>query len=508
MSNEPTNEVTETGTKLEVDPSRPTRITLRLTKSVKRLNCERVRFNTDSAILMPTGLRVIAAAFEFARANPGLKLLIASHTDRQGSEESNQDLSEARAKNVLLMTTGERNPWIEANGRDNTRLHQDVRQVLAWAHKVWNFPCDPGKVTNDPKDQKLTDAISAFKVAFSKRFSTNYVEKAEVGDVDGSFWARVFNLYAWTLVEHLRLDKPADLKPLVDQLAWVDPDQRSIGCGEKAPLVQTADGVANDDNRRTEFLFFPAGQEPPKLGFESDPDPAAYLKAVYLPKRYKFEPVECPPPLFFGEEIPEGTVVFVIDVSGSMAPHKENGDRIGVARRNLNLALDDLPDGTPFGIVSYSSDVTVLWPDAQAKPQVKPANDESRAAASRWVNALGPLKLTNTYGGLERAFQAVGVDAGKPRTIKLLSDGEPTPKAALEGKTNSASQQAAADERKRILDAVQGWSGGAWRVDTVGLFKSATEKGPLVDFMRALAEQNGGKFTHVAVGPRQATPTR
>lgn len=506
------NPVTEPGTTVNIDPKKGGRITVRMSRTAQTLTCDRVRFNTDSAVLQPSGLRVIAAAFQHAKANPGLKLLIASHTDRQGGEEDNQALSEARAKNVLHIFAGERKEWIESCKRENKSLQKDVRGLLTWAAEVWNIEgCKPKAVTNDPRDAALDALVSAFKKGFAKRFSTNYVETNEAPDIDFTFWGKVYNLYVWTLVDQLRVDKPADLAAFLKNVTWVDEANRSIGCGERFPAKPTADGQAAAENRRTEFLFFPANQEPMQTGFEGNPDPAEYLKGVYAPKRYKFEPIPCPPPLFYGEPIPEGNVVFVIDISGSMRPTSSTGDRIGSAKRNLNLAIADLADDARFGVVAYDTTVRFLW--GTDAPKVEVASEAKRSEARTWVNALAPNGVTNTNQALEAAFKATNLDESKPKTVKLLSDGSPTPRAwikdpkASSGLSAEQAKKADVDERAKILADVATWSGGKWRVDTVGLFTKVGETGPLVDFMKDLATKNGGTFSHVAVPARPASTT-
>src|SRR5882762_6100111 len=78
---------------------------------VLRLKCDKIRFGSGSAVFRPAGLDVIRAALQQAKANPGQKVLIASHTDRQGSDAANQTLSNDRSTSTLLVLTHDQEEW-------------------------------------------------------------------------------------------------------------------------------------------------------------------------------------------------------------------------------------------------------------------------------------------------------------------------------------------------------------------------------------------------------------
>ena len=128
-------------------------------------------------------------------------------------------------------------------------------------------------------------------------------------------------------------------------------------------------------------------------------------------------------PLFFGIRIVSERVLFILDVSGSMAePLRANTvsdspeTRMDVAKRELASAIDGLPDGAVFNIVPFSGAV-MSWQDDGGVP----ASEDTRLDAQDWLSLLSPMGGTNLYEALNYAFDDPDVD-----TIYLLSDGEPS----------------------------------------------------------------------------------
>ena len=477
------------GEKLSVDPSgqRITRVRLSLKKEVTRLKCAKIRFHTDSAIFLPAGLPVLKAVYLQAEQNANQRVLIASHTDTQGSAESNEDLSRARSENVRCVLLGKAAEWVTANERDNSHLAEDVRRILRWAAQSWAWPCDPGAVSNDPIDDAVEQAIRAFKVGFNQQFTRQHVSEDVATEEDEGFWKRVLNLYGHVLAESLGLQSPSELGAKAGKLQWVDPEHPAIGCGERFPLVDSGDGKAEAENRRTEFLFI----DVPMIPLDNGEGAPTYLEKVYQGK-YTFKDLDCPKPEFFGQEIPDGNVVFVIDCSGSMSPADRNGaanraDRIGRAKRALNLAIDALDEETRFTVVGYSNGLFLSNRTAEGKPRLVAATREDKDRVMGWVSNLRAGGGTQTGLAMQAAFEAADLGGG-PKTIKLLSDGFPTPRAG----------ENVTSERARIQREVGGSSSG-WQVDTVGFFDDATAPGALGDFMRSLAEDNGGTYTEVVI---------
>ncbi|MBV1923530.1 MAG: OmpA family protein [Flavobacteriaceae bacterium] len=84
-----------------------------------------INWNLNSATLTPQAKNLIdTRLMPVLQQNPGVKLEIASHTDSRGTKESNQDLSERRARAVVayLQTKGVNNSLLVANGYGENRL--------------------------------------------------------------------------------------------------------------------------------------------------------------------------------------------------------------------------------------------------------------------------------------------------------------------------------------------------------------------------------------------------
>ena len=134
---------------------------------------------------------------------------------------------------------------------------------------------------------------------------------------------------------------------------------------------------------------------------------------------------------FFGLRVESKRVLFVLDVSGSMAfpltgerdeDEEEDDDeggpeevRMDVAKDELVAALTDLDADTLFNLIVFSSGVG-YWQDGGIVEATPSRKDE----AIEFVGRLGAGGGTNLYGALQVAFSDRDVD-----TIFVLSDGEP-----------------------------------------------------------------------------------
>jgi Ca-activated chloride channel family protein len=116
---------------------------------------------------------------------------------------------------------------------------------------------------------------------------------------------------------------------------------------------------------------------------------------------------------------PEGkrqpkTVVFVVDRSGSMS-----GEKMNQAREALKFVLNNLHEGDTFNIVAYDSDVESF------RPELEKFTEETRVAATGFVNGLFAGGTTNIDGALSRAL-AMLQDNRRPAYVIFLTDGLPT----------------------------------------------------------------------------------
>ena len=171
-------------------------------------------------------------------------------------------------------------------------------------------------------------------------------------------------------------------------------------------------------------------------------------------------------PSYYGLSIQARRIVFVIDISGSM-----RGPRLEAAQRELNAAIDKLPEATSLNIVAFS-DRTAVWRKTLAR-----ATPQTKQAAQRFVYLLRAGGRTAAYDALEAAFR---FDA---EAIYFLSDGEPNagtiprPDAILMA-------VARANHTRRIS------------IYTIGI-APGEPGGPLDSFMKALAEEDFGVYRRV-----------
>ncbi|WP_428308611.1 VIT domain-containing protein [Lacipirellula sp.] len=208
------------------------------------------------------------------------------------------------------------------------------------------------------------------------------------------------------------VDSPADIKNVYSPSHEVKierPDDRH------AVVKFTAtDTAATDDFR----LFYDTGDEAVAasiVSYRPDKDDDGYFLMLATPKISR-EAAEASdkssnekPAKSTGK-----TVVFVVDRSGSMS-----GEKMDQAKEALKFVLNNLKHGDTFNIVAYDSEVEAF------RPELQKFDDESRAAATGFVNGLFAGGSTNIDGALARGLGMLG-DAERPSYIIFLTDGLPT----------------------------------------------------------------------------------
>ncbi len=198
-------------------------------------------------------------------------------------------------------------------------------------------------------------------------------------------------------------------------------------------------------------------------------------------------------PTYYGHRIFSQSVLFVIDLSKSMdtfitvpAEAQEKlgklpaGPRIKVAKTAAALAIQKLDPRARFNIVFFST-VVRPW-----KPSLVYADPATKAAAVSAIESQGLEDETNIHGALkaavglhEKATLAADLDP-IPDTIYFLTDGTPT--------------------RGEITDTetLLSWMRDVNRFAKVDIHVIAMGNvGVDLEFLRKLAEQNGGEFIHV-----------
>ena len=262
-------------------------------------------FRSNSCVVLPEGetpdsdkehgsissVGLFATALRYNEENPGKSLFIAGHTDSTATVEFNQTLSEERAKCALSVLEGDRDAFINlVNKRHKV---SDYKQIFSWCCKAFedlSFNCDPGAI-----DDNEYSGIESVK-QFQKDYNTNksamgYDSHADLsvdGDIGPLTWGAIFDVYEYALRQELGADIP-ELAELRNKVDWVDDDRKALGFSEHHPIDKVGlDNTRSQANRRVEFLFFEAGDEPDLILAESDPD----LSDIYLTEEYKHASIE------------------------------------------------------------------------------------------------------------------------------------------------------------------------------------------------------------------------
>ncbi len=109
---------------------------------------------------------------------------------------------------------------------------------------------------------------------------------------------------------------------------------------------------------------------------------------------------------------PDGSVVFILDVSGSMYEPCAGSTRLALARDELARRIQALADGTPFAITVYAQ-------TAQNSGPLVAAGDATRDAAIRFINEeFDDGGGTNLPAGLASAQRL------HPGSLVLVTDGD------------------------------------------------------------------------------------
>ncbi len=216
---------------------------------------------------------------------------------------------------------------------------------------------------------------------------------------------------------------------------------------------------------------------------------------------------------FAGVETPSHSMVFVIDVSGSMEQFvvdrdefREQGftrfEKIEVVRKQVMSAIDSLEPYVKFNIIAFASE-TNTW-----RNKLSPANSLNKRSALDFVRKLKPI------GGAASAALAqaglsgsAGVEKGRTNTFQALCES-----LGLKPELALGATTAAATEVKTKVDTVFFLSDGipseGLLVDPNDILSTITEVNRFrrvvihtvaigdfqKDFMIELARQNGGQF--------------
>lgn len=167
---------------------------------------------------------------------------------------------------------------------------------------------------------------------------------------------------------------------------------------------------------------------------------------------------------YHGVPILSTRVVFCVDVSGSMSETLGTETRLELAKKELARALSSMGKDAQVNMIFFDDR---LEPWKRQLAPLKPALKEALAV----VASRQPRGRTNIFDPLDLAFQHKEVD-----TVFLLSDGDPTDGRIVDPDDILAEIRRMNRTRKILIH-------------TISYAPSP--------FMRALAEQNGGRYVEI-----------
>lgn len=210
---------------------------------------------------------------------------------------------------------------------------------------------------------------------------------------------------------------------------------------------------------------------------------------------------------FFGVEIRAQRVMFVIDVSGSMQLWDEGGNeaggsgaswqnrqRIRRVKQQLSQSIAELNKGSGFNIVSFSHQIHIF-----SEKGIVPATNGWKSKALKWVKDFQARGATHTDEAMKKAFEDRTVD-----TIVLLSDGLPEKQGAGSNQLMDeiVKDVARMNKLRKVKIYTFGFDGpGRFPPNVRGGGPAGAprppDQNPLVQFLKRLAEENGGEYTSI-----------
>jgi outer membrane protein OmpA-like peptidoglycan-associated protein len=246
-------------------------------KQADLIEIEDLHFNHNSAVVLPKALDKLAYCYLYLKMNSSKMMLIVGHTDRSGTHNYNQKLSEKRAENVLHILEGNRTNWIKTADRPSGGKSkiEDYQAILKWVSTVLGWDCDPGDIDN-VLGTETKEAIKTFQETYNDKFNRSINVN---GVVDYDTWGAFFDLYLIKLADALG-EEESELKSYRNSLRFVS-GIKTIGCGDRHATSKRAISL---EDRRVEIFFFELADKP-KLSFnplchEGPPDdPESYQTA-------------------------------------------------------------------------------------------------------------------------------------------------------------------------------------------------------------------------------------
>ncbi|HEY6559769.1 MAG TPA: peptidoglycan-binding protein, partial [Polyangiaceae bacterium] len=209
-------------------------------------------FRTNSAVVLPEGedpdseqhqaltsIGMLATALRYNDEHRGKTLLVAGHTDSEGSEQFNQTLSEERAACALALLMGDRESWKTlCDGRHTVA---DIKQILSWVSRAFDdltFACGPGVI--DDNQATSVQPVRRFQEAYNANkaaLAANGPDLAVDGAVGPLTWGAFFDCYEHALGEELA-EEPEGVKRLRETVVFADDEHPALGFSEHFPVEE------------------------------------------------------------------------------------------------------------------------------------------------------------------------------------------------------------------------------------------------------------------------------
>jgi uncharacterized delta-60 repeat protein len=178
---------------------------------------------------------------------------------------------------------------------------------------------------------------------------------------------------------------------------------------------------------------------------------------------------------FYGREFRADGVFYVVDKSGSM---HDSGELI-IAKREILRNIDEFPESMEFGIAFFDSSVE-KFPETGLPAKASP---EMKAGAKTFVQSIAGGFGSCCQQGLAAGLQCANQSAGKRKVLLYVADGGGTCQGADE-----------AIYLRQTLAAITAMNDQGVQIHCFGVLNPSSLG---VDFMKRLAEANGGTYTRV-----------
>jgi outer membrane protein OmpA-like peptidoglycan-associated protein len=197
-----------------------TPLTIQVPPRVFRVRLTGILFDTDKCFLLPSGLKSIRAFKKIWAAHPDIKVLIVGHADTAGAADHNQKLSERRAQSIQSYLNDDHDGWL----------------------RFYSPGVPPTKLWGATEDQAMLAHLGFASVS---DFQTKKGLKA-----DGAAGPDTRRALITDYMNEDHAEKPGTV------------EIQTHGCGETHPEIPTADGVAEERNRRVEIFLFEDAVDP------------------------------------------------------------------------------------------------------------------------------------------------------------------------------------------------------------------------------------------------------